>query len=541
MTPRKAVVVSGCNSDYFHYLRDLLHSFFACGAARKYDFGVIDGGLLPEQLDWLRHFGVHSIVRPDWPISGMEGQPEWYKVCIGRPFFPDFFPAWDVIVYLDSDTWLQNCDAVDAAVEGAWRDGFAACPMTDRSLWPLRVQTNVVLSMQWHMGCLDAYFGPAIAQQFQLHPILSGSLFAGRRGAPHWGVWQRLLVEGLRRKIHYDVDQASMTLAIHQSQLPTHFLPLNYHWIGHLGPIGLDTRTATYVEPYLPHQPISSLSLAAHSKTEPVLVRTTDGRTLSKLLRYGQQGKRFSIGAILAGGQQNVDGIASARFRDAVFDAIGMDGASRFLHIGAMDGVSFDPMYAAIRRYGWSGTFVEPMPEYHERLRQNMAGQTNVNFVQIAIAETSGRRPMRRVRPQAIESGRLPQWAAGLSSLTPERNALSGKSLTAEQHQRMQEESETVEVDCLSFADFEAAHGIAGFDVLLIDTEGYDWKILSQIDLRRLAPKCIHIGILHLPPDETALAITLLRDAGYACYAMEDGNDLLAIRNDFGSAHFRML
>ncbi|MDP1733379.1 MAG: FkbM family methyltransferase [Sulfuritalea sp.] len=541
MTPRKAIVVSGCNSDYFHYLRDLLHSFFACGAAQKYDFGVIDGGLAADQLDWLRNFGVHTIVKPDWPISGLEGQPEWYKVCIGRPFFPNFFPAWDVIVYLDSDTWLQNSDVLDAAVEGARQDGFAALPITDRSLWPLKVQTNVVFSMQWHMNCLEQYFGPEIARQFQLHPILSGSLFAGRRDAPHWAVWQQLMAQGLRRKIYYDIDQASMTLAVHQSNFPTHFLPLHHHWIGHLGPIGLDTRTATYVEPYLPHHPISSISLAAHSKTDPVMLRTTDGRTLSRLLRYGQQGKRFSINVALAGGQQIVDGIASPRFRQSVFDAIGSESAVRFLQIGAMDGVSFDPMHAAVRRYGWSGTFVEPMPEYVERLRRNMTGLPNLNFVQAAIGEASGRSAMHRVRPQAVESGRVPPWAAGLSSLVPERTPLSGKGLTAEQHQLVQAELETVEVDCLSFADFEAAHGIAGFDVLLIDTEGYDWKVLSQIDLARHAPKCVHMEILHLPPDEIAMTISLLSGAGYACYAMDDGNDLLALRHDFGLAHFHMI
>lgn len=541
MTPRKAIVVSGCNSDYFHYLRDLLHSFFACGAAQKYDFGVIDGGLAADQLDWLRGFGVHTIVKPDWPISGLEGQPEWYKVCIGRPFFPNYFPAWDIIVYLDSDTWLQVSDVLDAAVEGARQDGFAALPITDRCLWPLKVQTNVVFSMQWHMNCLEQYFGPEIARQFQLHPILSGSLFAGRRDAPHWAVWQQLMAQGLRRKIYYDVDQASMTLAVHQSNFPTHFLPLHHHWIGHLGPIGLNTRTATYVEPYLPHHPISSISLAAHSKTDPVMVRTTDGRTLSRLLRYGQQGKRFSISVALAGGQQIVDGIASPRFRQSVFDAIGSESAVRFLQIGAMDGVSFDPMHAAVRRYGWSGTFVEPMPEYIERLRRNMTGLPNLNFVQTAIAEASGRRAMHRVRPQAVETGRVPPWAAGLSSLVPERTPLSGKGLTAEQNQLVQAEMETIEVDCLSFADFEAAHGIAGFDVLLIDTEGYDWNVLRQIDLARHAPKCVHLEIVHLPPDEIALAISLLRDAGYACYAMDDGNDLLALRHDFGLAHFHMI
>jgi hypothetical protein len=393
MTPHKAVVVSGCSSHYFHYLQDLLLSFFACGAAQHYDFAVLDGGLEADQLEWLRRAGVRSVIQPEWPISGLEGQPEWYKVCLGRPFFPQFFTDWEVIVYLDADTWLQTREALDAAVEGAWQDGFAACPMTDRCLWPLTVQTNVVFSMQWHRNCLEQYYGPDIAQQFQLHPILSGSLFAGRRDAPHWAVWQQRLIQGLQRKVHYDLDQASMTLAIHQSQLPTHFLSLQHHWIGHLGQIGLDTRTGTYVEPYLPHRPISSISLAAHAKSEPVIVRTTDGRRLSRLLRYQQQESRFSLNVTLAGVQQSVDGVASARFRQTLREAI---------------------------------------------------------------------------------------------------------------------------------------HS----DILLLDT---------LADIAQHAPKCVQVDILQRAPDETALMISQLRNAEYACYAMDDGSALLGIRQDFGRNHFHIL
>lgn len=59
MNHLKTVVVSGCNHTYFHYLRDLVTSFVACGAAQKYDFAVIDCGLEKEQLEWLRESGVH--------------------------------------------------------------------------------------------------------------------------------------------------------------------------------------------------------------------------------------------------------------------------------------------------------------------------------------------------------------------------------------------------------------------------------------------------------------------------------------------------
>lgn len=537
MTTR-AIVVAGCDDGYFAYLQELLHSFVACGAERKYDFGVIDAGLAADQVEWLRRFGVAAIVRPAWPFAGLDGQPEWYKACLCRPFFPDYFRDWDVIAYLDADSWLQDCEALDLAVAAALQDGFAALPIVDRSLWPLRVETNAVFSMRWHKDCLVQYFGQEVADQYQLHPIIAAGFFAGRRDAPHWNAWRTRMEAGLRRKVHFNVDQASLTLAIHQTGLPTQFLPLASHWIGHLGPVGLDTRSGAFVEPYLPHRPVSSLGLAAHTKTEPVLAHSLDGRLLSRHLRYSRRHQRFDTKVTLNGTAHSFDGIATRRFLQRVLEAVGSVAPVRFVQIGAMDGVSFDPIHAAMVRYGWSGILVEPMPDLMARLRQNLEGCAGLRFAELAIAERTERRTMHRVRAQAVAGGAVPPWAAGLASLAPERNALGGAHITAEQHAAIAAEIVPVEVDCIDFAEFERRYGVAGFDVLQIDAEGYDWRILSQIDLPRHAPKCVHLETECLPEEEVGAAIARLRQSAYACYAMEDGRNLLAIRHDFAVAHF---
>jgi len=138
-----------------------------------------------------------------------------------------------------------------------------------------------------------------------------------------------------------------------------------------------------------------------------------------------------------------------------------------------------------------------------ERLKQNLVDLPQLKLVQASIAESSGR--------------------AANKEMSPSETSVAG------------------ETDCLGFADFAAIHRIEGFDVLLIDAAASGAKVLSQIDLLRFAPKCVQLAILHLPPAETAQAISQLRNAGYACYAQDDGRDLLAIRQDFCLAHFHML
>jgi FkbM family methyltransferase len=533
-----AVIVSALDHNYFHFLRDLLYSLDACSALDCYDFAVLDVGLLPEEVDWLRKFGVASIVRPDWPFPGLAAEPEWTKALYCRPFLPQLFPDWEVVVYCDADSWVQDGAALEHAVAGAMEDGFAAVPLVDRSHWPLQGKVHALISMNWHKQCLSDFYGEVVANKYQLHPIIMGGFFAGRRDAPHWRVWLQLMAEGLQRKVRFNIDQASMTLALHHAGLAVCYLPHYHHWVCHIGAIGLDPLTGIYVEPHRPHQPISALGLAAHAKNEPVLVQTTDGRVLSRLLRFGRQHDVYAVSLSIDGMPHPFDGIAKFRFRAQTFDAIGREGDVRFVQIGAMDGIAFDPIRKAVVRHGWQGILVEPLPDMMTRLQENYAGHAGLTFAPVAIAETTGTQTMQRVRAGDDD---MPAWAQGLASLTPERNALSGRKISAEQHQAIRERIESVEVECLSFPDFAQRYAIEGFDVLQIDAEGYDYRILKQVDLARHAPKCVHMEIACLPADEIAATINLLRRSSYTCYAMEDGENLLALRRDFGGRHFGLL
>lgn len=537
----RTVVVAAANETYFGFLKDLLHSFVACGAANRYDFAVLDVGLAAESTAWLRSFGIGTIVRPDWPVTGMEAQPEWYKALVCRPFLPNHFGAWDCIVSVDADSWFQTIEAIELAEAGAREDGFAVVPMVERAHWHPSDTASTIASANWQKESLTQGFGEEVAQRLANHPIIACGFFAGRARAPHWSSWQQLLVQALRRRIYFSAEQAALNVMVHQTGIPVHYLPNYCHWVCHVGTLGLDARTGTYVEPDLPRHPISVLGLAAHTKAQPVLVRTSDGRTLRRLLRFGQQQSPIALEVTIHGATHSFDGIASPRFRELAFDAIGRSTPARFVQIGAMDGVSFDPIHDHVRRHGWRGLLVEPLPDLMDRLQSNYAGVPGLSFAQVAIAEQTGRQPMQRVRAEAVANRVLPAWAAGISSLVPERNVLGGKTLTPEQGAAVKREVETVEVDCLSFADLEARHGVAGMDMLQIDAEGYDWRILRQVDLQRHAPACIHAEIVCLPPDEIDAMTVHLHKADYVCYVMADGENLLAVRRDFGALLFGIL
>src|SRR3989344_5088239 len=86
-----------------------------------------------------------------------------------------------------------------------------------------------------------------------------------------------------------------------------------------------------------------------------------------------------------------------------------------FVEIGAMDGVSFDPLYAVVMKYRWRGLLVEPLPDLFARLKENYKDATGVLFENAAIAEERGEKVMYRVAPQAVQQGLVPPWAGGIS------------------------------------------------------------------------------------------------------------------------------
>jgi methyltransferase FkbM-like protein len=64
--------------------------------------------------------------------------------------------------------------------------------------------------------------------------------------------------------------------------------------------------------------------------------------------------------------------------------------------------------------------------------------------------------------------------------------------------------------------------------VLPIDTEGFDYKVLAQIDLSRYVPRLILFEHKHLSAEEKTRAAALLRAYGYRC--SELGGDTLVLR-----------
>ena len=206
--------------------------------------------------------------------------------------------------------------------------------------------------------------------------------------------------------------------------------------------------------------------------------------------------------------------------RDDIFDqALHRLGLSRydvrFVQVGAMDGVSFDDFHGYVRMYGWAGLLVEPMPWHFERLRAAYArldpDGTRYRFERAAIAEVDGTVRMLTIDPAAVDDGRIAACFGGMSAIWPPRNGLASEGDAAV----VAAWGRAIDVPALSLATLLARHDVRRIDVLCIDAEGWDFRILRQLDVSRWRPLVIRCEWVNLDADEQRQVLAWLHDRDY--------------------------
>jgi FkbM family methyltransferase len=193
-----------------------------------------------------------------------------------------------------------------------------------------------------------------------------------------------------------------------------------------------------------------------------------------------------------------------------------------FVVIGAMDGISFDDFHSFVRSYRWSGLLVEPIPEQFRRLVSNyttVGCSPDNRYENSAVAEHNGTTQMLTINQEAVDDGKVHACFGGMSAIYPPRNGLAS-DLDAE---TVRQFGQLIEVPCMTLQTLLAKHQILAFDIFCIDAEGWDLKILRQLDFSVWRPKLIRIEYINLS-DEEKLEVVNLFDAHDYNYSIEGMN-----------------
>ena len=179
-------------------------------------------------------------------------------------------------------------------------------------------------------------------------------------------------------------------------------------------------------------------------------------------------------------------------------------GQKLVVQIGSNDGKSGDPIYNILNRNkSWECLFVEPVPYLFKRLKNNYPNDSRFKFENSAVNDGSEQifYSVDPIAKQKIDN--LPVWFDQLGSFDKNHIAtrLDGilKPFIVDE-----------KIQGITLGELFKKHNLRSINLLHIDAEGYDWKILSQLDFNSCQPEVILFEHKHLSSSEKDEAVQVL-------------------------------
>ncbi len=281
----RVLIVSASDAKFCGFLRSMVASITPVLAAPNVDFACFDIGLGPAELDWLEQFGAQvTKPRAHLGIDAAAHKPALLSF-LARPFLPEYFPGYDVYVWIDSDIWLQDPGVVGRYVAGAQASGLAITHERERGY---RFQG-------WLFGWMAKHFllgyGPLTAAWLLARPHVNAGFFAMSATAPHWDGWARRYAAAIKRTgALVPHDQFALNHSLHAREgrrAGACLLDPTCNWIvDRAAPMWNDAAGA-YCKPYAPYEPIGALHLAGPAKRKAFEVRRTGGGSFTSYILRG--------------------------------------------------------------------------------------------------------------------------------------------------------------------------------------------------------------------------------------------------------------
>jgi len=198
-----------------------------------------------------------------------------------------------------------------------------------------------------------------------------------------------------------------------------------------------------------------------------------------------------------------------------------------YVEVGAYDGLLVSNTWGLAAR-GWHGLLIEPVPHLADRCRRNYAHLENIKVLSVAIGREEQEVVLHFAGPLTTTNTSVYneyfdlEWAKG---------ALTDKSLS---------------VECRPLDIVLTEQQIPlGFDLLVVDVEGFETEVFAGFDISRWEPKMVIIELADTHPDLTAtedadaqLGRTLCQAGYIVCF--KDSINTVLVREDVWENSFNL-
>ena len=297
-------IVTLADSNYFELLKELIDSIKFHNKENNVSICVLDAGMTENQINTIKS-KVYSIKKANWDID-VPGykviKKEWLKSQVSRAFLPNYFPEFKKYLWIDCDAWVNSWKAVELY--------FKACENgklgITQSIGPgYRITTKVkwlfgkiaLIKSQNYKHAKSSGINEEIARKLAFAPHINIGVFSLEKNSKCWDVWQKNLKKTLLKGKIFGSEGLAINIAVYYDNVDVEFLPLKCNWItSHLMP-KYNEKKDIFVEPFLPHDEIGIIHLAAGiwkdnrdmrlNKDIKINIKTTEGKEIQKSLRFG--------------------------------------------------------------------------------------------------------------------------------------------------------------------------------------------------------------------------------------------------------------
>lgn len=259
------IIVTGGDSNYFQLLTDLVKSIRNTPEGKTAAIGILDGGLDQEQSKYFIEQGA-KVVKPKWPsekaYKRAKGR-EYLLINLNKPALDKLFPEYEIIIWLDADTWIQTWEAIDLFKIVTQKGKLAAISKASRFQ---KYHMNLKKRLFGWVKPKGVLFKNALKAKLPSHmcwslvrrPVLSAGAYALRKDAPHWECWRKWQEVCIKKGRLFTSDQLSLALAVYRDELPYEALPKRCNYIG---PWRFNAEKEQLVEYYAPYNPLSIIHI----------------------------------------------------------------------------------------------------------------------------------------------------------------------------------------------------------------------------------------------------------------------------------------
>lgn len=277
----QTILISGCDANYFPYLKDVMTSCEQVLGSRLPDVGILDLGMAPEHRDWLSAKGCR-LVTPEWTLPVPEQIRKPHELgLVARTALRDYFPGYQIYLWFDADAWAQTPEFFDSFIDGAKAKGAAA------ALEPISLMARGYLYNRWWFGHMMSALGPIKGASVACRKTINIGMIALTDTAPHWKIWIDYYTRMIERTNRANIDQHAFNAAVYLEKIPTSFVSFRNDWIPLLVPPVWDAERKLLCEPGT-GIPLSVIHLAGPNKNSEYQLSTMQGGTMTCGLLYSK-------------------------------------------------------------------------------------------------------------------------------------------------------------------------------------------------------------------------------------------------------------